>query len=90
MALEILSSPAPDPEHLAEQLHDAIEAEIPAATVRVTPSGVGHFEILVVSPAFEGKTRVAQQQMVYRAISEFMSGGEPPVHAVDRMETRAS
>ena len=90
MALKILSSPPPDPKQLAEQLHGAIEAEIPAATVRVTPAGVGHFEILVVSPAFEGKTRVAQQQMVYRAISEFMSGEEPPVHAVDRMETRAS
>ena len=51
--------------------------------------GLGiNFEIGVVSEAFEGRSRVQQQQLVYRAIAEFMSGDAAPVHAVDRMVTR--
>ncbi|NNL64814.1 MAG: BolA/IbaG family iron-sulfur metabolism protein [Myxococcales bacterium] len=47
----------------------------------------GHFEIRVVSSAFEGLSRVKQQQLVYGAITPLMSGDAPPVHAVDRLET---
>lgn len=38
-----------------------------------------HYRALVVSPSFEGKTRVEQHQAVYRALGELMSG---PVHAL--------
>lgn len=38
-----------------------------------------HWEALVVSEAFAGKTRVEQHQMVYAALGELMSG---PVHAL--------
>jgi acid stress-induced BolA-like protein IbaG/YrbA len=43
----------------------------------------------VVSDAFEGKSRVRQQQMVYAAITPLMTGDAPPVHAIDRLETVA-
>ncbi len=49
--------------------------------------GGGHFEIRVVSAAFEGKKTLAKQRMVYSAISHLMSGDNPPVHAIDRLET---
>lgn len=38
-----------------------------------------HFQATIVSTAFDGKTRVEQHQMVYRALGELMAG---PVHAL--------
>lgn len=38
-----------------------------------------HFQATVVSRAFEGKTRVEQHQLIYRALGELMAG---PVHAL--------
>ena len=38
-----------------------------------------HWEALIVSPAFEGKTPIEQHQMVYAALGELMAG---PVHAL--------
>lgn len=38
-----------------------------------------HYRAVVVSAAFEGKTRVEQHQAVYAALGELMSG---PVHAL--------
>jgi stress-induced morphogen len=38
-----------------------------------------HYKALVVSAAFEGKSRVEQHQAVYRALGELMAG---PVHAL--------
>ena len=38
------------------------------------PQGPGHFEIAVVSAAFEGKNRVKQHQLVYGAIADLMAG----------------
>lgn len=38
-----------------------------------------HWEALVVSKAFAGKSRVEQHQMVYAALGELMAG---PVHAL--------
>ncbi len=82
MALQI--SPPPD-ETIAE-LRQVIERAIPDCKVQITGGG-GHFEIRVVSVAFEGKKTLAKQRMVYSAISHLMSGDNPPVHAVDRLET---
>lgn len=87
MPLQILSSPS-DPEAVAAELRAAIEAAIEDAQVEVTPGGAGHFEIRVRSAAFEGQSRVAQQQKVYGAIAHLMKGDSPPVHAIDRLETR--
>ena len=38
-----------------------------------------HFKVVVVSPAFTGKPRVAQHRMVFRAVDEELRGG---VHAL--------
>jgi stress-induced morphogen len=38
-----------------------------------------HWQAVVVARAFEGKTRVEQHQMIYRALGELMAG---PVHAL--------
>jgi stress-induced morphogen len=38
-----------------------------------------HWEALIVSQAFSGKSRIEQHQMVYAALGELMTG---PVHAL--------
>jgi BolA protein len=42
-------------------------------------SGAGHFEVVVVSPRFEGLGRVAAQRLVYAALAELMG---PEIHAL--------
>ena len=88
MAIQILSEPPPEPGATAVQLEEAIRAAMPEAEVTVNAVSPGHFEIEVVSAAFEGLSRVKQQQRVYAAIKELMAGDQAPVHAVDRMVTR--
>ena len=86
MGLRILSSPS-EPAAVADDLRKSIETTLPGATVEVTPVSPGHFEIHVVSDAFEGKSRVQQQQVVYGAIAHLMKGDAAPVHAIDRLQT---
>ncbi|HJK91097.1 MAG TPA: BolA family transcriptional regulator [Polyangiaceae bacterium LLY-WYZ-15_(1-7)] len=38
-----------------------------------------HYEAVIVSEAFEGKSRVDQQRMVFSALGELMDG---PIHAL--------
>ena len=87
MALQILNQ-GPPPEKIAAQIEEAIAAAIEGAEIEVLPQGPGHFQITVVSPVFEGKSRVQQHQLVYGAITELMSGPQAPVHAIDRLRTR--
>ncbi len=57
----------------SEEIAALIRAAIPDAEVRVRCfSGDDHFEVEVVSPAFAGKRRVAQHQMVYAALGDHM------------------
>ena len=88
MPLQILSSPPPEPEEVKARLEAAIAEALPEARIQVVAGSPGHFEIEVVSEAFADKSRVQQQQLVYRAIAPLMSGDSAPVHAVDRMVTR--
>lgn len=85
MALQIVGA-GPPPEEIAEKIEGSITSAIPDAEVEVRIGSPGHFEIRVVSTVFEGKSRVQQQQTVYRAINHLLLGKNPPVHAVDRME----
>jgi BolA protein len=41
--------------------------------------GAGHFRAVVVSPAFEGKSLVERQRLVYGALAEMMG---PEIHAL--------
>lgn len=52
-----------------------IEAGLPGATVTVTGDG-SHFQALVVSDAFEGKSLVAKQKMVYATVNDLITSGE--------------
>jgi len=54
-------------------LIELVEQYIPQSNVDVRLfSGDDHFEMQVVSPAFTGKSKVAQHQMVYQALGEHM------------------
>ena len=86
MALQILNAPGSDAREIADQMRERIAKAIPGALIEIEAAGPGHFEISVTSDAFEGKSRVQQQQLVYGAITELMSGAAPPVHAVDRLQ----
>ena len=70
----------------ASEPHEAIAAAIPSAEIDVEATSGSHFAIRVTSAAFEGKTRVAQHQLVYGAITPLMTGEQPPVHAIDRLD----
>jgi acid stress-induced BolA-like protein IbaG/YrbA len=84
VALRIMSEPS---DVVAERLRESIEKAIPDARVSVETGGAGHFALAVVSVAFDGKSRVAQQQLVYGAIAHLMKGDAAPVHAIDRLTT---
>ena len=90
MALQIASSPskAQDGDTIAEDLKTRIAQAFPeATTIEVTPLSPGHFEVRVVAAAFEGLSRVKQQQGVYAAIAPLLKGDAAPVHAIDRLQT---
>jgi len=42
--------------------------------------GGGHYRVLVVSPRFEGVSRVAAQRLVYQALGELMNSD---IHALE-------
>ncbi len=67
----------PSPDALKSRLLDAF----PDAQVEVTDlTGTqDHFQALVVTRAFGGKTRVEQHKMVYAALGELMNGA---IHAL--------
>lgn len=54
-----------------QQIKDLIEAGLPGAQARVSGDG-HHFEAIVVSQAFQGKSRVQQHQLVYGTLGDRM------------------
>jgi acid stress-induced BolA-like protein IbaG/YrbA len=54
-----------------EQVQSYIENGLKGSAVRVVGDGE-HFEALVVSEAFRGKSRVQRHQLVYAALGERM------------------
>ncbi len=85
MALRILGAA----DGVPEQIETAIRGALPDAQVTVKAGGAAHYELAVVSEAFRGKSMVQQHQLVYRAITPLMAGDAPPVHAIDRLTTKA-
>lgn len=67
--------PSPD------AIRSLLLASFPDARVEVTDlTGTkDHFQAVVVTTAFEGKTRVDQHRMVYAALGDLMNG---PIHAL--------
>jgi acid stress-induced BolA-like protein IbaG/YrbA len=82
MALQIHAPPR----EIVAQIEDAIRKALPGCEVSAR-GAAGHFEIRVVSGAFEGKRTLEKQRMVYGAIAHLMAGDAAPVHAVDKLET---
>ncbi|MBI4756495.1 MAG: BolA family transcriptional regulator [Betaproteobacteria bacterium] len=62
-----------------EDIQAWIESGLPCERVEVAGDGA-HFEALIVSAGFDGKSRVQRQQMVYKALGGRMERGE--IHAL--------
>ena len=62
-----------------EEIKQLIEAGLPGAEVTVRGDG-SHFEAVVVSGQFEGKSMVQEQQMVYATLGDRITSGE--IHAL--------
>ena len=57
----------PTPKDIQRYIADGLDCEV------VEVSGDGrHFEALIVSAAFEGKSRIARHQQIYRALGDRM------------------
>lgn len=56
-----------------------IEGALPDATVEVVGDGQ-HFQALIVSSAFEGKTRLARERLVNSHLKPYFDSGE--LHAL--------
>jgi stress-induced morphogen len=71
----------------AATLETLIRAGLPGATVRVEDirGDGGHYAAIVITPLFEGKTRIEQHRMVFEAL-EGRIGDE--LHAL-QLTTRA-
>ena len=71
-----------------EEIKGRIEAAIPRseADVEDLTGGGDHFRATVVSPTFEGKTRIDQHRMVYDVFGDEVGG---PIHALS-ITTRTS
>lgn len=63
-----------------EDVKALIEAGMNDAQVKVSGDG-SHFDVTVISPAFEGKTMVQEQQMVNAILYEKITSGE--IHAIN-------
>lgn len=71
-----------------EVVEQRLRAAFPDAVVELKDlTGTkDHYQAVIISGAFAGRSRVQQHQMVYAALGELMDG---PVHAL-ALETRAS
>jgi acid stress-induced BolA-like protein IbaG/YrbA len=65
----------------AAEIKRLIEETIPESRASVVDTGGGnHFEAVVVSDAFEGKTMIAQHRMVYDALAKSIA--DETIHAM--------
>lgn len=74
-------------ENIITIIKERIEEVLPESIVSVFTGSPGHYNIEVISKIFEGKTLLAQQRLVYSAITDLMKGHKAPVHAIDSMKT---
>jgi acid stress-induced BolA-like protein IbaG/YrbA len=62
-----------------KEIEDLLKSELSLAEVRVTSDG-SHFQIIAVSDAFEGMSRVKKQQAIYAPLSAQIADGS--MHAI--------
>ncbi len=70
-------------------IREAVLEKIPDAAVEVEQSRAGHFTLTVTAAVFATGSMLEQQRLVYGAIAHLMKGQMAPVHAIDRLVTRA-
>ena len=63
----------------ASEVKKCIEDGIPGSEAMVTADG-SKYNVVVVSPEFEGKTMIAEQKMVYATVNEHIQSGA--IHAL--------
>jgi stress-induced morphogen len=63
----------------ADDIKQRIEAALPDATAEVEGADGVHFQAVVTSPAFAGKSRVAQHRMVMDVFAGELGGS---IHAM--------
>lgn len=73
---------------VTDAIREAIVGKIANAQVEVVGGG-GHYSIVVVAGEFAGGSMLDNQRLVYSAIAHLMQGDGAPVHAVDKLVTRA-
>jgi acid stress-induced BolA-like protein IbaG/YrbA len=56
----------------AEQIQQLIEAGLPGSQAQVRGDDGQHFDAIVVSPAFVGKSMIEQHRMVYATLGDRM------------------
>lgn len=79
-------------EDRADIIHTRLESGLDAIHIEIeddsalhaghlgAQGGGGHYRVLVVSPRFEGLSRVAAQRLVYQALGELMA---TDIHALE-------
>ena len=65
-----------------DQVQEMIKIHLPDASVQIQDltGGGDHYQAIVVSSAFQGKTLVQQHQMVYGAVKAAMASND--IHAL--------
>ena len=63
----------------ASEIKALIEAGLPDASVQVNGDDGQHFDAVVISPSFAGKSLIEQHKMVHRALGEHLT---TTIHAV--------
>lgn len=66
----------------AAEIQTTLERDLPGSTVRVDDltGGGDHFQVWIVSQAFEGKSLLDQHQMIYGILKEAL--GDERIHAL--------
>jgi len=63
-----------------EDVKAMIETALPGAEAVVLSDG-SHFDVVVISEEFDGKSMVEEQRMVYAALGDKITSGE--IHAIN-------
>lgn len=67
-----------EPETVEQRIREGV-SDVSHVEVKDLTGTKDHYEAVIVSPVFEGKSRVDQQRMVFAALGELMAG---PIHAL--------
>jgi len=66
----------------SEEIKNTLENALPCSNLEIMDltGGGDHFQVIIVSPAFEGKSLLDQHQLVYGALREAL--GNEQIHAL--------